>query len=269
MFFILSKVVGFVVTPSNTIALICCAGVLLLATRWRAYAAKVMATGIVLLLVVGFSPLGEVLTLPLSERFPEWRDNGRTPAGIIVLGGAINPEVSAARGTPELHTAVDRMTAAADLARRYPSAKIVFTGGSGNLIDRSLPEAKFAVPVLEELGIPRDRLVVEDRSRTTFENATFTRSLVQPKPGELWLLVTSAGHMPRAIGSFRAAGFEVEAYPVDWRTRGWIDATSPFETLSWGLDRTDVAVHEWIGLVAYWITGRSSALFPGPKASAS
>jgi uncharacterized SAM-binding protein YcdF (DUF218 family) len=269
MFFILSKVVGFVVTPSNAIAMVCVVGVLLLATRWRARAAKIMAAGIVLLLVVGFSPLGEVLTLILSERFPAWRDAGRTPTGVIVLGGAINPEVSAARGTPELNTAVDRLTAAADLARRYPSAKIVFTGGSGNLIDRSLPEAKFAGPVLEDLGIPRDRLVIEGRSRTTFENAAFTRSLVQPKPGELWLLVTSAAHMPRSIGSFRAAGFAVEAYPVDWRTRGWVDATSPFQTLSWGLGRTDVAVHEWIGLFAYWMTGRSSELLPGPIAPAS
>ncbi|KQW22698.1 hypothetical protein ASC80_04920 [Afipia sp. Root123D2] len=266
MFFVLSKVLGFVTTPSNVIGLICLAGVLLLATRWRACAVRVMAVGIVLALVVGYSPLGEVMTLALSERFPAWQDNGRTPTGVIVLGGAINPEVSAARGTPELNTAVDRLTATADLARRFPSAKIVFTGGSGNLIDRSLPEAQFAVPVLEDLGIARGRLIVEDRSRTTFENAAFTRSLVDPKPGELWLLVTSAGHMPRAIGSFRAAGFEVEAYPVDWHSRGWIDAATPFETLSWGLGRTDVAMHEWIGLVAYWLTGRSSELFPGPKA---
>lgn len=266
MFFVLSKVVGFVVTPSNVIALICVAGVLLLATRWRAVAAKLMAAGIVLLLVIGYSPVGEAMMLALSERFPAWQANGRTPDGVIVLGGAINPEVSAARGRPELNSAVDRLTAAAELARRYPQAKIVFTGGSGNLIDQSLPEAKFAVPVLEDLGIPKDRLIVEDRSRTTFENAAFTRQMIQPKPGELWLLLTSAGHMPRSIGAFRAAGFDVEAYPVDWHSRGWIDAATPFEKMSWGLVRTDVAAHEWIGLIAYWLTGRSSELFPGPKA---
>ena len=266
MFFILSKVVGFVVTPSNVIALICFIGVVLLATRWRARAARVMASGIVLMLVIGYSPIGEAMLLTLSERFPAWQANGRTPDGVIVLGGAINPDVSAARGTPELNSAVDRLTAAADLARRYPQAKIVFTGGSGNLIDQSLPEAKFAAPVLESLGIPRDRLLIEDRSRTTFENAAFTREMVRPKPGELWLLVTSAGHMPRSIGAFRAAGFDVEAYPVDWNTRGWIDAGTIFEKMSWGLVHTDVAAHEWIGLIAYWLTGRSSELFPGPKA---
>jgi uncharacterized SAM-binding protein YcdF (DUF218 family) len=266
MFFILSKVVGFVVTPSNVIALICLAGVLLLATRWRARAAKVMAAGIVLLLVAGFSPAGQAMMLVLSERFPAWQANGRTPDGVIILGGAISPDISAVRATPELNSAVDRLIAAADLARRYPQAKIVFTGGSGNLIDRSQPEAKFARPMLEDLGIARDRLMIEDRSRTTFENAAFTRQMIQPKSSELWLLVTSAGHMPRSIGAFRAAGFDVEAYPVDWHSRGWIDATSPFERLSWGLARTDIAAHEWIGLIAYWLTGRSSELFPGPRA---
>jgi uncharacterized SAM-binding protein YcdF (DUF218 family) len=118
--------------------------------------------------------------------------------------------------------------------------------------------------LLERFGIARERIVLESRSRTTDENARFTRALVSPKPGERWLLVTSAFHMPRSIGAFRHAGFEVEAYPVDWRSRGWIDAASPFDQLSHGLARTDVAVHEWSGLIAYRLTGRSSALFPAP-----
>jgi uncharacterized SAM-binding protein YcdF (DUF218 family) len=107
--------------------------------------------------------------------------------------------------------------------------------------------------------------VLEEASRTTAENATRLRAMLAPKPGERWLLVTSAFHMPRAIGAFRKAGFDVEAYPVDWRTRGWVDARVPFDRLSSGLARTDVALHEWGGLVIYWLTGRSSDLFPAPR----
>ena len=70
--------------------------------------------------------------------------------------------------------------------------------------------------------------------------------------------------MARAIGAFRKVGLEVEAYPVDWRSRGWSDLSSPFRTVSAGLARADLAVHEWIGLIAYRVTGRSSDLFPGP-----
>jgi hypothetical protein len=59
-------------------------------------------------------------------------------------------------------------------------------------------------------------------------------------------------------------GFAVEAYPVDWRTRGWEDALRPFGTMGDGLRRTDTAVREWVGLVVYWLFGKSSELFPGP-----
>jgi uncharacterized SAM-binding protein YcdF (DUF218 family) len=105
---------------------------------------------------------------------------------------------------------------------------------------------------------------MEGRSRTTYENAAFTRPLIHPAPGERWLLVTSAYHMPRAMGVFRAQGLNLEAYPVDWRTRGWADAKRPFLTLSGGLGRLDTAVHEWVGLIGYRLTGRTQELFPAP-----
>jgi uncharacterized SAM-binding protein YcdF (DUF218 family) len=127
-------------------------------------------------------------------------------------------------------------------------------------------EAGPAAQVLESFGIPRDRVILEDRSRNTVENAVFSKAIAQPKPGERWVLMTSAYHMPRAIGVFRKIGFPIEAYPVDWRTRGAEDMTRPFAVMSEGLQRSDTAVHEWIGLLVYWLTGRSSELFPGPGA---
>lgn len=264
MFFVLSKVLGFFLVPSNAIAVICVLGVgLLLIQRPRA-GSRIVALGVLLLLVFGYSPAGNVLLLSLSERFPAWQFDGQEPDGIIVLGGVIDPEVSVARNVIEVDAAADRVVAMLELARRFPKARIVFSGGSANLIADAVPEAPIAGRLLERFGIPRERVLLESQSRTTDENATFTRELVMPKPGERWLLVTSSFHMPRSIGVFRAAGFEVVAYPVDWRTRGWVDATMPFDTLSWGLTRTDIAVHEWIGLIVYWLSGRSSALFPSP-----
>lgn len=265
MFFIASKIFGFVATPSNFAALLCFAGLLLLATPWRVTASKLIVGGVVLLLVFGFSPLGNVLLLSLSERFPPWHDSGRVPDGIIVLGGAINPELSAARGVAEINSAAERMTAAVELARRFPSARIVLSGGNNSLVNPVSTEAIAGARFLESLGVAHDRILLEDKARTTSENALFTRDLLKPKPGEYWLLVTSAMHMPRAVGAFRAAGFAVEPYPVDWRTRGWQDASMPFETLSAGLSRTDAAVHEWIGLIGYRLSGRSSELLPGSQ----
>lgn len=262
MFFAASKIIGFFLVPSNAVAMLCA---LLLATRFHKAGVRVLGAGVVSLLVFGYSPLCNVLLLPLSERFPAWSAGGRPPDGIIVLGGAIDPERSQARGSLEMDASGERIVTMLQLARRYPAARIVFSGGSANLMETPVPEAPIAGDLLEDFGTARQRIVLESESRTTAENAAFTRGLVSPKPGERWLLVTSAFHMPRSIGAFRKAGFDIEAYPVDWRTRGWQDATELSMRLSAGLARTDVAVHEWIGLIAYWVTGRSSELFPGPR----
>jgi uncharacterized SAM-binding protein YcdF (DUF218 family) len=264
MFFVLSKVLGFVAVPSNAIAAICLFGALLWLLRWRRAGRVMLALGIGLLLLFGYSPAGEMLLLPLSERFPAWQSDGRDPDGIIVLGGAIDPDTSVARHALEVDASAERIIAMLELARRFPSARIVYSGGSANLIQNPVSEAPLAGELLDRFGIARSRVILEDKSRTTDENAVRVRQLVAPKPGERWLLVTSAFHMPRAIGAFRHAGFDVEAYPVDWRSRGLIDATMPFSTLSAGLNRTDVAAHEWAGLLAYWLSGRSSALLPSP-----
>lgn len=262
MFFILSKTIGFFAWPSNLLISIGLAGLILLCTPWRRVASWLVVTSLVLLALAGYSPLGNLLMLPLEQRFPAWDASRGAPDGIVVLGGAIDSEIAAARGAVALNEAAERITATAELARRYPNARIIFSGGTGSLFGAAL-EAPLAVQALAALGVAADRIVAEEQSRNTVENAVFSRLIADPKPGERWLLVTSAFHMPRAIATFRAAGFPVEAYPVDWRTRGPADATAMFSTLPAGLASTDTAVHEWIGLLAYRLTGRTAELFPG------
>ena len=264
MFFILSKILGFFALPSDDAAALALLGVILLFTRFKRAGRAFATLGTVLLLVAGLTPLGNALMLPLEERFPPWDAARGAPTGIVVLGGAIGPELSAARGTPDLNESAERITATAALARQYPDARIIYSGGDARLVIKGGVEAQYATDLLESLGIARARIIAEGRSRNTVENAVFSKALARPKPGERWLLVTSAYHMPRAMGVFRHAGFVVEAYPVDWRTRGRIDLVMPMESVTAGLRRTDTAVHEWVGLFAYWVTGRSAALFPGP-----
>jgi uncharacterized SAM-binding protein YcdF (DUF218 family) len=264
MFFLLSKILGFVSLPSNLLIEIGILGLLLLFTPYRRIASWLVVTSIVLTAVVGWSPLGNILILPLEQRFPPWDASRGPPDGIVVLGGAITPDISAARGAVALNEAAERITAAAALARRYPNARIIYSGGSNAVLGEQIAEAPFAVRELEALGVAHDRITAEEQSRNTVENAVFSRLLAQPKPGERWLLITSAYHMPRAVAAFRAAGFAVEAYPVDWRTRGPIDAARPFGSLSEGLRRTDEAAHEWIGLLGYRLTGKTNEVFPAP-----
>jgi len=264
MFFVLSKAVAFFTVPSNLAITVGIVGIVLLCTRFTRIASWLIVTSVVLIAILGLSPLGNVLMLPLEQRFPPWNPSRGTPDGIIILGGAISPGVSAARGAVELTEAAERITVGAELARAYPNSRIVFSGGSNALIFEDAGEAEFGVRELQALGVAPSRIVSEDRSRNTIENAEFSRRLADPKPGERWLLVTSAHHMPRSIAAFRAANFPVEAYPVDWRTRGPQDALRGFVSLAQGLGRTDTAVHEWIGLIAYRLGGKTAELFPGP-----
>ncbi len=264
MFFITSKILGFFALPSNLLIAIGLVGFVLLLTRFRRLASWLIVTSLVLIALAGLSPLGNALILPLEQRFPPWDASRGPPDGIVVLGGAISPDISAARGVVALGEAAERITVAAELARRYPNARIVFAGGSNAVFSDAGAEAPFAVRQLEALGVAHDRITAEEQSRDTIENAVFSRLLANPKPGERWLLVTSAYHMPRAMAAFRAAGFAVEAYPVDWRTRGPIDAVHPFASLADGLGQTDTAVHEWVGLLIYRLTGKTAELFPGP-----
>ncbi len=263
MFFILSKILGFFATPSNLLMVIGLIGIGLLPTRRKRLGRFLLIGSVLAIAIAGWSPLGNALLLPLEDRFPPWDARRGAPEGIVVLGGALSPDVSAARRELALNESAERLTAVAALARQYPAARIVFSGGSGSLLGGA-SEADFVAGLLESFGIPRGRVLLEARSRNTTENARLTKDLVQPKPGERWLLVTSAYHMPRSVGVFRRAGFAVEAYPVDWRTRGAADVFMPFAALSGGLARTDTALHEWAGLLGYWLTGKTSELFPSP-----
>jgi uncharacterized SAM-binding protein YcdF (DUF218 family) len=263
LFFVLSKTFGIVLLPTNFLVLLGILGVILLATRFAVLGGKLLIASMLLLAICGFLPLGNLLLHPLENRFPRWDAARGAPDGIIVLGGPIDADLSAAHDTPVISSEPDRIVAAAELARKYPNARIVFTGGSPNLISNDAREADFAAEIFEALGIDKKRLILERRSRNTYENATFSKALVAPKPGERWLLVTSAFHMPRAVGLFRKAGFAVEPYPVDWRVGDRVDPFV-FSQAAIGLTRTDIASREWLGLLAYRLSGRTDALFPGP-----
>jgi uncharacterized SAM-binding protein YcdF (DUF218 family) len=264
VFFVLSKIFGFFAQPSNLIVLCTAFGVALLFTPAQRAGQWIATCGVLLLLLAGLSPLGNALILLLEERFPPWDGAHGPPDGIVVLGGAVGPEISAARGTAALNEAAERLTAVAALARQFPAARIIYSGGNASVLRTGGIEADYALALLESLGVPRERIEVERRSRNTVENAIYSKALADPKPSERWLLVTSAYHMPRAVGAFRRAGFSVEPYPVDWRTAGRVDLVVPFNDISAGLRRTDTAAREWMGLLVYRLTGRVSELFPGP-----
>src|SRR4029078_10514471 len=220
-------------------------------TRLASLGRKLVIAAVLLLVICGLSPLGSALLYPLEQRFPSWDAGRGAPDGIIVLGASIDADISAARGTPVVRGAPDRIIAAAALARRYPNARVVFSGGSANLVSNDAREADFAGAIFESLGVDKSRLIMERDSRNAQENAEFSKALVKPKEGGRWVLVTSAFHMPRSVGLFRQGVFAVEPYPVDWGVGGSDDLMALSNVAVEGLGRTDLAVREWMGLIAY------------------
>lgn len=262
MFFVLSKLVWFVFSPVNFVILLVGFAALLGFTRFARPARWLALSAAVSLGLMAFSPLARIVIRPLEDRFPQ-QDAAKGPvAGIVVLGGAIG----LARGDVVLNASASRMTKAVELARLHPQARIVFAGGGGGVISQTtVTEADGARRLMEGLGLAPGRLIFEDKSRNTLENAVFARRLVAPKPGERWLLVTSAWHMPRAMGVFRRAGFPVEAFPVDyWSSGKTADFLRPYARAPRALEIADIGFKEWAGLLAYRLAGYTDALFPGP-----
>ncbi len=210
-----------------------------------------------LLLLLGLFPLGEIILRPLETEFQPRAAPARIDC-IVVLGGVENQRATAAWGQPQINQAAERLTAATALAIAYPNARLVFSGGSGRL--RNMVGAHPAIPSVAvdlfiSLGIDPVRIFWEDQSRNTAENALFSYAKAAPAAGETCVLITSAFHMGRAIASFDAAGWKgIVPYPVDYRT-GKFSAGIGWD-LAAHLEVTNIAIKEWVGRLAYRLTGR-------------
>lgn len=264
MYYVFSKLLWFFALPSNIVLILVVAGALLLETRRHKTGRRLVGLGAVFLVVIGLTPLSAWLLLPLEGRFPRWKEDGKPIAAIVVLGGPVEVRSSETHGTLELGDSAERIIAMADLARRYPELPVVFTGGAGSPVDGDRAEADYVAPHLGALGLAPDRVRFERRSRNTVENARFVKPMLDLKPGDRVLLVTSAFHMPRAVGLFRAEHYDVVPHPVDFRIADGSDLWRPALLASSGLSRMDLAAREWIGLVAARVFGQSRELLPAP-----
>ncbi|MCR9124611.1 MAG: YdcF family protein [Rhodobacteraceae bacterium] len=257
-FFIAGKLAGLALKAETWLALGLALTVIAL---WRGNlrSARRWGTGaFAFLLFLGAVPLGQVLLHPLETEYPI-DPRPETVHGIVVLGGVEDRDATALWGEPQVNAAGERLTAAAMLARRYPQAQIVFTGGSGSLRDSLVgdgaPRPSVAIDMLTQLGVAGHRIAWESRSRNTAENARFSHAMIGPNPGQTWLLVTSASHMGRAMRSFERVGWPgLVAYPVDYRigVRGLL----PRWDLAGNLDAWNKAVKEHVGRIAYTVAGR-------------
>lgn len=261
--FIISKLLEAASSPSALVSGALVLGLLLGIARWRRSAWTLVAVSAVGVIIFGALPTGRLALRVLENRFPA---AALPPSvdGIVMIGGAVDVHLTHARGQPSLNEAGERVTSTMALMTRYPSARVILSGGGADVLDSEpLTEAKVAEELLVEMGAPAARLELEEHSRTTCENATESRALANPQPGQAWVLVTSASQMPRAMACFRAAGFVVLPYPVDFRSQGTTADFAPMNVAQ-GLAEADLAAHEWLGLLTYRLSGATTELLPSP-----
>ena len=260
---VVGKVFWLVVNPANVLVAVLVLGTLLLFSRWRRTGRFLVLISALLALFIAYAQPGEWLMEPLEERFAAPTRMPETVAGIVVLGGAIDTRQSNQFGQIALNGRGERITGFVALARRYPQAKLVYSGGAGLIVGEDKSEAEHAKPLLVTLGVPEERIILETKSRDTYENALLTRELVKPAAGEVWILVTSANHMPRAMGTFKKLGWTVIPYPVDYRRLGEGDEAFG-RNLGRGLNLLTIALREWLSLAHYYLAGRIDRLLPAP-----
>ncbi|MCW2246684.1 uncharacterized SAM-binding protein YcdF (DUF218 family) [Azospirillum fermentarium] len=264
MDFYLTKAAWGLLAPANALLWMLVGGLVLsLRPRRRRLGLGLVWTAAAVFTALALLPVGAWLGHPLEDRFPRPAVLPERVGGIIVLGGAVEPPIAASRGDPALNGAAERLLSFVELARRYPDAPLIATGGAGLVWDSGQKEGDVVVAVLKQMGFDTGRVMVENLSRNTWENALFSRPLADPQPGAPWILITSAVHMPRSVGIFRRQDWPVIPYPVDFRTRAdgvWYPS---FDLLS-GLNLTSDMMREWLGLAGYFLMGRTDRLFPGP-----
>lgn len=262
IFFLASKVIWALISPDSLIVILGVSAWIAAILQWQKVSRYLLASCALLLVLIGFFPVGEWLIAPLENRFAT---NAALPSevdGIVVLGGAILPQMSNIWQQPEVSGAADRLTNFLYLARLYPNAQLVFTGGSGSVTEQEFKEAEMAQILFDQLGLAERAIIFESESRNTSENARHSKELVTPENDENWLLVTSAFHMPRSIGVFCQEQWIVQPYPVDHYSQKGNLLRINF-SFGENLSVLKTAVKEWTGLVAYRISGRTDRLLPG------
>jgi uncharacterized SAM-binding protein YcdF (DUF218 family) len=257
-----------VLQPGNLLMLWLLAGIFLFVLSHGRRGKALVAVSAVGFLLLAVAPIGPAMLLALEQRFPRPAALPERIDGIIVLGGAVDPAISRTYGETAFNGSVARVLAGIALARRHPEAKLVLAGGEGAFIPVGFAESRATRSFVVEEGIAPTRVVLEERSRSTHENAVYAREMIRPAPDAVWVLVTSAYHMPRAFAAFEAAGWPVIPYPVDYKVDPVTGLRPNFSVLD-GLGSSTLAGKEWVGLAAYRLMGWTRELFPSPAVQRS
>lgn len=256
MFFYLSKILWALVDPVNLIAILVIAALIAVWTKRVTIARYILLAAFLIVVPLGLLPFGHDALFALEDRFPPPKEMPAHISCMVVLGGSVDTQKSESSGHPEFNDRPERVLSAIALAHQYPDAKIIFSGGNGDIFHSNTKESNVITIFLKSIGFDAKNVIYEDQSRNTFENIRNTLAEVTPKPGDDCLLITSAFHMPRSMAIARKQGWNPVPYPVDYRSAGRYLLVPPkFDVLD-NLYASKTALREIVGLAAYKMTGK-------------
>lgn len=250
--------------PLNLLCFIAAMG-LLARLKWPKAGQKIANTALVAILVLGILPIGPLLLNWMERQYPKPETLPPKVDGIILLGGAFETGLSQTYGHIAPTGQMGRVLCFVDIAREYPNAKLAFTGGSGNM---AFPEARESIDAKEFFAMSilnKRKIIYEERSRNTYENAVFSKEIIKPKAGENWILVTSAFHMPRSVGIFEKQGWPVIPYACDQKTYGTLESYLRMPNINSNYALLGIVFKEWVGSIVYYVTGKTAFILPPAK----
>ena len=261
LFFYLSKLIWALISPDSLLLILALIALFFIFLEKYNLAKKLLTGTSILLVIIAFLPIGEWLLYPLESRFQTNPTLPEKVDGIIVLGGAEDTVLSHVWKQVELGGAAERDLYFITLAQQYPKAKLIFTGGSGSVSQQEYKVADVAKNLFEQLNVKTEKIIFERESRNTYENVIYSKNIIHPNKNENWLLITTSWHMPRSIGIFCKAEWRVIPYPVDHQTNKDNIFRINFD-LANNLTVLKTGIKEWIGLFAYYATGKTTSIYP-------
>ena len=262
MLFLIDKAFSIFARPVElALVLLSASFILLVLGRWR--------LGLALLGIVAFSgiatvllPVDDWLLAPLEARFPRPVQLPACIDGILMIGAGEDRRGTTAWHEPLLMADFGSFLEAQRLMRTHPEAGLLFSGYGSNARGM-ITEAAIGKQILVQMGVAPARIRLEERSRDTWQNFRYAQQIAAPTTGQVWVLVATAAHIPRSIGIARHLGWTMIADPTSYQSApdgGLI----PQADLLRKLQNIQTALHEWEGLMGYWLEGHTDTLFPAP-----
>ena len=261
IFFYLSKYIWTVLSPDSLFIILLTLCLLLFLLRQMKKATLLLGLLVFCTLFLSFFSVGDWMLYPLESRFQHNPELPEHVDGIIVLGGSVIPDLSVEWQQLETNQFHERLSSFIQLAQLYPDARLVFSGGNASTDEDKPTEAQIAETYFLKSGISPERLLIENKARNTAENVSYSRQLASPQSNETWLMITTAYHMPRSMGVFCQQNWTVIPYPVDHQTLP-SKIYQPGFSLIEHANHLVLASHEWLGLLYYYISGKTLQLFP-------